>query len=80
MIGGMFGNDLLLDGGQQLLRLSQGQPRIRYGTEAIGWLERHHIVAARLNIVAAGSVAKSGIDGVQPARRSRRITSGGNPE
>jgi transposase len=27
-----------------------------------------------------GSVAKSGIDGVQAARRSRRITSGGNPE
>jgi hypothetical protein len=26
MIGGLFGNDLWLDGGQQLLRFSQAQP------------------------------------------------------
>ena len=36
VIRGLIGNDLLLDGRQQLLRLGQGQPKVRHGAEAIG--------------------------------------------
>jgi hypothetical protein len=50
MIRGLLGNDLLLDGSQQLLRLGQGQPKVRHGAEPNGSLECHHVVAARLTL------------------------------
>jgi len=50
MIRGLLGNDLLLDGSQQRLRLGQGQPKVRHGAEPIGSLECHHIVAACLTL------------------------------